>query len=396
MRFMHTADWHIGKPFSGVEDSEKRTRLQQERLAAVRRLGEVARRERAEFVLVAGDIFDTATVSKSTVAEALAAIGSIVIPVYAIPGNHDHGGAGSVWEQAFFREEHDRLARNLNLIQESGCVEVPGKAILLACPMARRQQLEDATAWLRTPEVYAPLPAGLPRVVLAHGSVQDFSSAVDPEDIAVTPNRLDLSRLPVGELDYIALGDWHGTREQPPKAWYAGTPELDRFPKGEVHDPGNVLLVEIAGRGAVAGVTRHRVGHLCWHELAFSFGTDASLDQFRHDCDDLLGGRAGEDLLGLRLNGTLSFVQSAAYEAFLESLGARLLRLRIEGEVSFVPSEDELARLEGDPDNPLVASVARRLAEEARAGDEGSRRVAVLALRQLYVAVTAGNDARVP
>lgn len=394
MRFVHTADWHIGKPFSRVEDSDRRSRLQQERIAAVRRLGDLARSQSAAFLVVAGDLFDTPTVSRATAAEALAAVGSLGLPVYAIPGNHDPGGAGTVWEQAFFGEEQARLAPNLSVLRNPEPVLVPGQAVLLPCPMTRRLQTDDPTAWLRSPDVYAALPQGIPRIVLAHGSVEGFSSAGDPDDIAVTPNLLELDRLPAPELDYIALGDWHGTRREGPRAWYCGTPELDRFPKGGLHDPGNALLVEIPGRGTEPAVQVHRVARFRWHQLAFSFGTDASLDQFRSACDELLGGRVAEDLLDLTLSGSLPLGQSRAFEDCLESLRARLLRLDVEGEVRFLPSDDELARLRNDPDNPLVAAVAGRLAEEIRSGDEEARAVAQLALRQLYAALEAEGDRR--
>src|SRR5882757_5058916 len=97
-KFIHTADWQLGKPFAGVDDAGKRAVLQNERFAAIKRLGELAKERAADFVLVAGDIFDSHRPTKATVAAACGAIGSIGIPVYAIPGNHDHGGAGGVWE----------------------------------------------------------------------------------------------------------------------------------------------------------------------------------------------------------------------------------------------------------------------------------------------------------
>ncbi len=62
---------------------------------------------------MAGDLFDSASVDKATVAATCSAIGQIDLPVLVIPGNHDHGGPGSVWEQAFFVREQAALAPNL-------------------------------------------------------------------------------------------------------------------------------------------------------------------------------------------------------------------------------------------------------------------------------------------
>ncbi|MEP6672790.1 MAG: hypothetical protein ABJF10_26735 [Chthoniobacter sp.] len=83
-RFIHTADWQIGKPFAGIEDVHKCALVQQERLNMIQRIGEAAVQHRAEFILVAGDLFDTPTVTKATVTAACSAIGRLGVPVLAI------------------------------------------------------------------------------------------------------------------------------------------------------------------------------------------------------------------------------------------------------------------------------------------------------------------------
>ncbi len=59
MRFLHTADWQLGKPYARVTDPDKRSQLRRERYSAIGRLGDVARLQGAAFVVVAGDLFDT-------------------------------------------------------------------------------------------------------------------------------------------------------------------------------------------------------------------------------------------------------------------------------------------------------------------------------------------------
>ena len=53
-RFIHTADWQIGKPYRQIADVEKRFKLQQERLNAIGRIRDAARMQAAAFVVVAG------------------------------------------------------------------------------------------------------------------------------------------------------------------------------------------------------------------------------------------------------------------------------------------------------------------------------------------------------
>ena len=57
MRFLHTSDWQIGKPFGRVPE-EARHALQDARLDAIDTLAAAARAERAAWILVAGDVFD--------------------------------------------------------------------------------------------------------------------------------------------------------------------------------------------------------------------------------------------------------------------------------------------------------------------------------------------------
>lgn len=51
MRFLHTADWHVGKTLVG------RSRLdEQEQVCA--EIVDIAKRERVDCILLAGDVFD--------------------------------------------------------------------------------------------------------------------------------------------------------------------------------------------------------------------------------------------------------------------------------------------------------------------------------------------------
>src|SRR5688572_10153466 len=179
--FLHTADWQIGKPFAGVEDLQKRSLLQQERIAVLGRLAATARDRGAEFVVVAGDLFDSPTVTKAMVSAACSAIDDFKIPVFAIAGNHDHGGPGSLWEQPFFRQEQTQLAPNLRMLLTPEPVELES-AVLFPCPLLRRHESTDLTAWLRQPPEGISRFGQKARIVIAHGSVLGFSSVADEED----------------------------------------------------------------------------------------------------------------------------------------------------------------------------------------------------------------------
>jgi len=386
MKFIHTADWQIGKPFAGISDTHKRSLVQQARIEVIERIGLAAKESGAEFILVAGDLFDSPSADRATVSAACSAIGQVEVPVIVIPGNHDHGGPGSVWGQDFFRREQDALAPNLEVARESAPLE-SGSAVILPCPLLRRTVSTDPTEWLRRPDVYAELPPEKPRIVLAHGSTQAFSGRWDDDDEDASPiNLIDLERLPEEEIDYIALGDWHGTKQVNTEAWFSGTPELDRFPKGGEYDPGNILVVEVR-RGGAPQVTRSRTANLEWSELTFDFADDAALGELEDRLADLLGKRANHNLLQLTLTGSIGIEASDRLERILESLEARLLLLKLIDQTLIAPTEEEIRALTLRESDPLIAAVAGRLVEMS-AGDDEEAAIARIALRELHAACT--------
>ena len=124
VRFLHTADWQIGKPYARVCDPDHRARLKQVRLAVIQRIASLVKHKQLDFVLVAGDLFDSPTPSRSDVAQACSAIGQIPSPVLVIPGNHDHGGPGSLWHQGWFRELAAEVAPNLQVLLELSLIHI--------------------------------------------------------------------------------------------------------------------------------------------------------------------------------------------------------------------------------------------------------------------------------
>ncbi len=382
--FIHTADWQLGKPFAGIDDPQKQALVQQERFQVIRRIGEAAKANQAEFVLVAGDLFDSSTASKATVSAACSAIGQLMIPVVVIPGNHDHGGPGGIWQQGFFQREQASLAPNLRVLLRPEAVELDS-AWIFPCPLLRRAESNDTTAWLRSLEAVSGCANSKPRIVLAHGSTQEFTSLSDEEDSdSAATNQIDLSRLPEGGFDYVALGDWHGTKQVTPTAWFSGTPELDRFPKGEGHAPGHVLAV-VAEHGKPPMVTPVRTCRLGWHQVAFDFAEDSSLLILEERLENLIKQRANEDLLRLELTGSLGVQAASRLEQLTESLQARLLRLKLTNRVVVAPNAQEIQALTQRPSDPLIARVASQLVARAAGADETAAS-ARIALRELYAA----------
>ena len=384
LTFIHTADWQLGKPFAGVEDIQKRALLQNERFAAITRIGDEAKRHGAAFVVIAGDLFDSPSADKATVSAACSAIGALKIPVFAIPGNHDHGGPGSLWEQEFFRREIKELAPNFKLLDQPE-PHVLENAVLFPCPLVRRHESADLTAWLRTIPGIEDQFGDKPRIVIAHGTVINFGTIPDDEDFdSGTVNHLDLARLPDGAFDYIALGDWHGAKQVAANAWYPGTPELDRFVKGEGHDPGNILVVK-AGRGQAPQVQSCRTAKIGWSAIEFRFGEETGLEHLKAAVNETTGTRINQDLMRLTLSGPLGIEASSRLEEMMETWRARLLRVKFANQTSIAPSQEELDGLTRRGDDPLLSRVAGKRAELSVGSDQQAD-LARIALRELYTA----------
>lgn len=383
MKFIHTADWQIGKPFAGITDPYKRSLVQKARIDVIERIASIARDEDVSFILVAGDLFDSPSADKSTVAEACSAIGRLNVPVYVIPGNHDHGGPGSIWQQQFFIRESGNLATNLAILMDTAPLELDD-AVLFPCPLLRRLEASDRTEWLRNPSVFQCVASSKPRIVLAHGSTQDFSGAADDEELGgIAPNQVDITRLPIEDIDYIALGDWHGAKNISPKAWYSGTPENDRFQKGEEQKPGHILVVE-PRRGELPHVEMVPTGKLKWSEISFDFADDSGVDRFASRIAEELGQRANEDLLRLSLSGSLGIEASNRLEDLIDSLRARLLRLKVDDRTAIAPTDEEVDALTRQTSDPLIAIVAQQLVEMASAAGGRETETAAIALRELH------------
>ena len=172
-RFLHTADWQVGKPYRHIQDETKRAVLQRERLAVIHRIAALAKEHQVDAVLVAGDLFDSPTPTSGVLLEVLEAIGAMDVPVLVIPGNHDHGGAGSVWHRDDLRRHQPELAANLQVLLQRRPVELE-QAVILPCPLLRQRDSRDPTFWLRDRN-WDGLTAEKPRILLAHGGVQGLS-----------------------------------------------------------------------------------------------------------------------------------------------------------------------------------------------------------------------------
>ncbi|WP_226637844.1 metallophosphoesterase family protein [Novosphingobium profundi] len=363
MRFLHTADWQLGKSF-GRFDEQTRAALGEARFDVIDTIGKLADRHGAAHVLVAGDVFDTEGPDERTVIQAVSRMARYACRWWLLPGNHDFARNRGLWDRV---RKHETA--NIIVLSESEAQEMEPGAWLLPAPLLRRHTLDDPTAALDTMET----PAGALRIGLGHGSIRDFSSQGDAANL-IAPDRVKQAR-----LDYLALGDWHGTLRVDARTWYAGTPEPDRFPR-EANDPGHCLLVECEA-GAAPTVTVLDTARYTWQVADWPFadatGFEAQVNAFLESVDP------AATLLQLTVSGIVSLTDKTRIVNRLhDDLTHRLRFLDTrEGNLSVTPSEDDMASLESEG---LIGRAAVRLREMIETGGSEAP-IARRALEKLFI-----------
>lgn len=88
VRLIHAADLHLDSSFEGL-GGEKAALRRAEQRALLRRLGDLCRKERADLLLLCGDLFDSEYIYAQTGETLLDVLSGLDIPVFITPGNHD-------------------------------------------------------------------------------------------------------------------------------------------------------------------------------------------------------------------------------------------------------------------------------------------------------------------
>ncbi|MGO9254413.1 MAG: metallophosphoesterase family protein, partial [Mycobacterium sp.] len=269
MRFLHTADWQLGMTRHFLA-GDAQPRYSAARRDAVAGLGALAAEVGAEFVVVAGDVFEHNQLSQQVIGQSLEAMRAIGVPVYLLPGNHDPLDASSVYTSALFTAERPE---NVVVLDHAGVHEVRPGLEIVAAPWRSKAPTSDLVA-----DVLEGLPpAPGTRILVAHGGVDILDPDRDKPSLIRLAGLDDA--LARGAVHYVALGDKHSRTRvgDSGRVWYSGSPEVTNYDDVE-SDPGHVLVVEIDDddpRRAAAVTSRH-VGR--WRFVTMHRQVDTSRD----------------------------------------------------------------------------------------------------------------------
>lgn len=355
VKILHSADWQIGKAFGDIAelDSDKAAELRSQRLRTVQRIAELAAEHEVDAVIVAGDVFETNSVRDESLRRTVHALSPYRGDWLLLPGNHDAALAESAWT----RLSRLRLPDNIKLLTRAEPVLVADhKLAILPAPLLRRHEALDTTE----PMDAMVTPPGAVRIGVAHGSVKGRLPERSEALNEIAEDRADRAK-----LDYLALGDWHGTLNIAPRTWYAGTPEQDRFKDNE---PGNVLLVTIEGPGAQPAVQRIPVGRFRWHRLSTTIHQVEDLAALQAQLEHL-GAPYDCHLVNLEVSGAIDLATREAFDGLVADWRARLHVLRCNTDKLVAqPSEDDLDRIDSQG---FIRTAVRKLRSIAAGGMDG-------------------------
>lgn len=348
MKFLHTTDWQMGMKAESL-GNEAAKRVREARLDAAKRVIQVAKKNGAEMILFAGDMFEDNAVDRSLVRQTGEILESFGKPVFIIPGNHDPLVPGSVWEHSVWKE-----SKNLHVIQTAEPIEREN-CILFPCPIKEKHSTENPMDWIDARQESEKIC-----VAIAHGNVENIPEAKE------LPIPLDaLSRY---GLDYVALGHWHSYQTYANKHMaYCGAHETTKF--GE-RESGKVVLVEIAKRGATPILKPISTGNLVWKTWEKTIRQQGELESLAKKLDAILQPKS--TLLRIHLKGILFLEDQDHLDTIKEKLESR----------EFLYGSLDADKLTLSPDNhewteslpPLFQRAAEKLQKQAAQDFDGQER----------------------
>ena len=274
MKILHTSDLHIGSALTSRLSPDKVRERKGELLAGFERMIEEAVYQRVSLFIIAGDLFDTERITKSTAERVLSAIARRPsLEFLYLSGNHEKNALVSCGIP---------LPENLKLFGEDWTYFDYGEV----CVAGRSEISEGMFSTL-------DLSYNKTNVVVLHGALADGKSGGEI---------IGRRELEDKSIDYLALGHYHTYAEEPifdtGVAVYSGTPEGRGF--DEVGKKGFVI---IDADGRRARHTFHPFAKRTLHIIDVDLGGAESRADVEARVDAALSKVAHRDLVRVRLVG---------------------------------------------------------------------------------------------
>ena len=289
MKFLHTADLHIGKSICEHSMLDEQRHI----LASIL---EAVRGEKPDALLIAGDVYDKSVPSAEAVAvldDFLVRLSETGTKVFVLSGNHDSaeriafGGRLMEDRGVHMSSVYSGEFAPVTLQDEFGEVDVwmlpfVRPATVRACLGSdeERDQVTDYTSAMRMAIAQMHFTPGRRNVLLAHQFVTGAERSDSEENVGGLDN-VDASVF--DGFDYVALGHIHKPQNVAKdtagnaRVRYSGTPL--KYSLSEAGHKKSLTVVELAGKSAdgLAGIEVREVPLTPKHDVREIKGTFAEL-----------------------------------------------------------------------------------------------------------------------
>ncbi len=233
VKFLHTADWHIGRKLQGKDLLEDQQYVMNN---LIRKIDET----KPDFLIIAGDLYDRSVPSKEATTllqELLVKINiECNIPIFAISGNHDSRERLAIGE-AWFSKHKFYLHTRLNQVFDKITIEDTDIYLLPYFePFEAREYFEDSTLTTHNSatkrvidEIYKNIDMSKTNILVAHTFVSGGLETDSEREISV--GTVENVAVEIFEkFDYVALGHLHNPNAiKEERIKYSGSPMAYSF-----------------------------------------------------------------------------------------------------------------------------------------------------------------------
>ena len=247
VKFLHTADWHIGRKLQGKDLLEDQQYVMNNLISKIDETN-------PDFLIIAGDLYDRSVPSKEATTllqELLVKINiECNIPIFAISGNHDSRERLAIGE-AWFSKHKFYLHTRLNQAFDKITIEDTDIYLLPYFePFEAREYFEDSTLTTHNSatkrvidEIYKNIDMNRTNILVAHTFVSGGLETDSEREISV--GTVENVAVEIFEkFDYVALGHLHNPNAiKEERIKYSGSPMAYSF--SEATQTKGMRLVEL-------------------------------------------------------------------------------------------------------------------------------------------------------
>jgi len=326
IKIIHTADVHLGKRHSRSGYSDRiRARLTQERMDSLARVVGAGNDAKADFLVIAGDLFDRTQIPVALIKETIETLAPFEGHVLVLPGNHDYYEPESELWRAF--ERHAEGRGNIEVLTECRTYSfdvADAQMHVYAAPCHSRTSDSHAIGWIGLTQERCEKSLNLG---IAHGNVEGLSLDKEGRYFTMTEAELRACKLDAWLLGHIHVPYPTRAQAEHPHFFFSATPTPDGFNRDM---PGYCWLLEFESKTRMK-MEQVETGRIRFHEWELELKGPDDIASLEARIGAL---PADSSLLKLRLSGRLAEEEIEAVQE---------LRMRYQKELLYLEADLALA-----------------------------------------------------